>query len=156
MGIDIELLSPKAKQKQFHCDKFQKIDFKEQTRVINCNGREQSIDLKSFKLANRILSSSEIENLGIIEDISIENDILLRFSIKEAVYKSLFIHVRRFISFKEVEVYPQNTHDVHGQEVLIRLLFQYERPLFVRGYFRKIEDSETDTEFWLTYAITSL
>jgi 4'-phosphopantetheinyl transferase EntD len=58
-------------------------------------------------LARRILSEGEGCSLGVLEGVDIEEDVLLRFSFKEAVYKALHAYLPRAIDFSEVEVFPK-------------------------------------------------
>ncbi len=57
-------------------------------------------------LQRRILTDNERATLGKLPNIPIEEDILLRFSFKESVYKAIHPFLPRSIDFAEVEVYP--------------------------------------------------
>ena len=60
----------------------------------------------SFMLQRRILTANEREDLGKVPSVSAEEDVLLRFSFKEAIYKAIHSYIPRSIDFTEVEVYP--------------------------------------------------
>ena len=56
-------------------------------------------------LQRRIITDNERATLGKLPNIPIEEDILLRFSFKESVYKAIHPFLPRSIDFAEVEVY---------------------------------------------------
>lgn len=58
-------------------------------------------------LWRRILTKGEQERVGRLQDTSMEEETLLRFSLKEAVYKAIHPFLRRSVDFTEVEVDPQ-------------------------------------------------
>jgi 4'-phosphopantetheinyl transferase EntD len=58
-------------------------------------------------LLRRILTEGEKERLGRLRDVSVEEEVLLRFSFKEAVYKAIHPYLERSIDFTEVEIDPQ-------------------------------------------------
>lgn len=57
-------------------------------------------------LQRRILSDCERKSIGSLPNISSEEDVLLRFSFKESIYKAIHSFVLRSVDFNEVEVYP--------------------------------------------------
>jgi 4'-phosphopantetheinyl transferase EntD len=73
------------------------------------------IELKNYrsamKIQNHVLTENELKSLNDLprplEDVlTVEEEIMLRFSIKESIYKALNPLLRRFIGFHAVEVYP--------------------------------------------------
>eukprot|EP01041_Mallomonas_annulata_P011278 gene11278-23592_t len=58
-------------------------------------------------LWRRILTEAEQSRLGRLPSTTIEEEVLLRFSFKEAVYKAIHPYLRRSVDFREVEVDPQ-------------------------------------------------
>jgi enterobactin synthetase component D len=58
------------------------------------------------KIQKMILRPEEEENLGGLKDVSQDEEVLLRFSLKEAVYKSLNPFLKRYVGFKEVATQP--------------------------------------------------
>ena len=58
-------------------------------------------------LWRRVLTSGEQERLGRLVNVSREEEVLLRFSFKEAIYKAIHPFLSRSIDFSEVEVDPQ-------------------------------------------------
>mmetsp|Transcript_8423 Transcript_8423/g.18165 ORF Transcript_8423/g.18165 Transcript_8423/m.18165 type:complete len:347 (+) Transcript_8423:90-1130(+) len=57
-------------------------------------------------IAKRILTKTEQKSLGNIPGISIDDEVLLRFSLKEAIYKAAHPLLRQYVGFKEAEVTP--------------------------------------------------
>lgn len=58
-------------------------------------------------IVERVLRPAEMEAIADLEGTRRWNAILLRFSTKEAIYKALDPHVRRYVGFKEAEVIPE-------------------------------------------------
>ena len=82
-------------------------------KIRECIG----IDVENFDtkrrvdlLTPRILTQREIRNLGALKrtGLSIPQEVLLSFSLKEAVYKAIDPFLQRHVTFKEVEVFPEN------------------------------------------------
>jgi len=72
------------------------------------------IDIEKFtnkgalNIGKRVLTDSERTSLdGLGGFFSIEEEIMLRFSFKESIYKALHPHLQRYIEFHEAEVYPK-------------------------------------------------
>jgi 4'-phosphopantetheinyl transferase EntD len=62
----------------------------------------------TLKLGDKVLTKQEQKTIGKqLLNISVEEDILLRFSFKEAIYKALYQFIPRKIGFLEVQVYPE-------------------------------------------------
>eukprot|EP00535_Pseudo-nitzschia_heimii_P006765 CAMPEP_0197185274 /NCGR_PEP_ID=MMETSP1423-20130617/11595_1 /TAXON_ID=476441 /ORGANISM="Pseudo-nitzschia heimii, Strain UNC1101" /LENGTH=244 /DNA_ID=CAMNT_0042636297 /DNA_START=180 /DNA_END=911 /DNA_ORIENTATION=+ len=70
------------------------------------------IDLESTSrqgrpsIAKRILTANERESMGNLPDISVDEEVLLRFSLKEAIYKAAHPLLRQYVGFQEAEVTP--------------------------------------------------
>ena len=60
----------------------------------------------AFTLLRRIITPREQANLGALPGISVEEEVLLRFSFKEAVYKAMHPFLERSVDFGEVEIEP--------------------------------------------------
>jgi phosphopantetheinyl transferase (holo-ACP synthase) len=74
----------------------------------NANNRNKSTSASA--LARRVLTRNELSHLGRLgADVAagIDEEVTLRFSMKEAVFKALNPLVKRYISFLEVEVWPK-------------------------------------------------
>lgn len=67
---------------------------------------ERCTNKAALTLARRIITSAERTRLGTLEGILPEEEILLRFSFKEAIYKAIHPYLQRSIDFSEVEVDP--------------------------------------------------
>ncbi|VEU33359.1 unnamed protein product [Pseudo-nitzschia multistriata] len=57
-------------------------------------------------LAKRVLTASERESLGGIPGIAADEEVLLRFSLKEAIYKAAHPLLCQYVGFQEAEVTP--------------------------------------------------
>lgn len=57
-------------------------------------------------IIRRVITAFEKDNLGKLEGVSVEEEVLLRFSFKEAIYKAIHPFIPRSIDFAEVEVQP--------------------------------------------------
>mmetsp|Transcript_3662 Transcript_3662/g.10364 ORF Transcript_3662/g.10364 Transcript_3662/m.10364 type:complete len:340 (-) Transcript_3662:373-1392(-) len=57
-------------------------------------------------LARRILTPDEQAALGAIPGLTVEQEVLLRFSLKEAIYKAAHPLLCQYVGFKEAEVTP--------------------------------------------------
>lgn len=55
-------------------------------------------------LRRRVLTPRECDSLGGVAGVSEEEEVLLRFSMKEAVYKAAHPLLRRTLGFKDVSV----------------------------------------------------
>ncbi|CAM9628261.1 unnamed protein product [Laminaria digitata] len=58
-------------------------------------------------LRRRVLTPRECGSLGGVDGVSAEEEVLLRFSVKEAVYKAAHPFLHRPLGFKDVEVQPK-------------------------------------------------
>jgi 4'-phosphopantetheinyl transferase superfamily len=70
-----------------------------------------------------VLTAAERDTLGhrdCLSDVSIDDEVLLRFSLKESAYKALHKYVNRYVQFAEAEVYPCGNRD--GGTADIKLL----------------------------------
>lgn len=107
--------------------------------IERCNNKAAST------LQRRVLTENERKTLGTLPNIPIEEDILLRFSFKESVYKAIHPFLPRSIDFAEVEVYPQ----VDGSAVIQFLLKTKETFSFKASWsrFREI--------YWVTCVYVS-
>ena len=95
-------------------------------------------------IENMILRPEEIKDLGQLDSVSSEQEVLLRFSLKEAVYKSLDPYVGRYVGFKEVAVKPLSS----GRAEIQYELAQGEGPFVTELFWRQQES------FFLTTAKT--
>lgn len=57
-------------------------------------------------LAKRILTERERKSLGKLPGITVDEEILLRFSLKEAIYKAAHPLLNQYVSFQEAEITP--------------------------------------------------
>ena len=58
------------------------------------------------KIARRILTPHENETLGLLQDVTAGEEVLLRFSLKEAVYKAMHPLICQYVGFQEAETIP--------------------------------------------------
>lgn len=69
---------------------------------------EKITNKAALNLAKRVLTDDERASLdGLNGLFSIEEEIMLRFSFKESIYKALHPQLQRYIEFHEAEVYPK-------------------------------------------------
>jgi len=72
---------------------------------------------KKRSIANKILTQRERDNLGNLKriNISTEEEVMLRFSLKEAIYKAVHPVINQYVGFQEAEVIPfeNGTATVH-------------------------------------------
>jgi enterobactin synthetase component D len=61
---------------------------------------------RTIDIASRVLTDEEADELAALDDGARAREVLLRFSIKESIYKALDPYVRRYVGFKEVRVVP--------------------------------------------------
>jgi phosphopantetheine--protein transferase-like protein len=94
------------------------------------------------KLKRRLFTPAEQASIDAHADCAYtpEEDTMLRFSFKEAIYKALSPYLRRYVEFTEVEVYPRRDGTA---EVVFRLktggTFEY------RAEWRRFQD-----RYWIT------
>jgi len=65
------------------------------------------------RIGSRILTKSEQNNLGLVDGICAEEEVLLRFSVKEALYKAMHPLICHYVGFQEAEVRPSNNGAVN-------------------------------------------
>lgn len=59
-------------------------------------------------IAKKVLTKREIENLGKIEGVTRDEEVLLRFSLKECVYKAMHPLICQWVGFQEAEITPHD------------------------------------------------
>eukprot|EP00542_Grammatophora_oceanica_P009370 CAMPEP_0194027244 /NCGR_PEP_ID=MMETSP0009_2-20130614/1415_1 /TAXON_ID=210454 /ORGANISM="Grammatophora oceanica, Strain CCMP 410" /LENGTH=304 /DNA_ID=CAMNT_0038666231 /DNA_START=196 /DNA_END=1110 /DNA_ORIENTATION=- len=104
---------------------------------------EQTVSGKR-NIAPRVLTPSEIETLGRLKGISKEQEVMLRFSLKESIYKAMHPLVCQYVGFQEAEITPHQD----GTASLVFKLKSGDHELFrdVTAHWRTIEDGK----FFLT------
>lgn len=75
------------------------------------DGAHLGVDLEevpgpSDALAEKILTPEELRHVAALPDAERALELALRFSLKEAIYKALDPYVRRYVGYREVEVWP--------------------------------------------------
>jgi phosphopantetheine--protein transferase-like protein len=102
---------------------------------------ESCTNKASKSLAKRLFSKDELASLdGLGGLVPIEEEILLRFSFKESIFKALHPILKRHIEFLEAEVYPKP-----GGKVKIIFKLRSGEQFSYRAEWRRVEDN-----FWLT------
>ncbi|CAM9742236.1 unnamed protein product [Scytosiphon promiscuus] len=61
---------------------------------------------RRLDLRRRVLTPRECDSLGGVAGMTEQEEVLLRFSVKEAVYKAAHPYLHRPLGFKDVEVHP--------------------------------------------------
>jgi enterobactin synthetase component D len=82
-------------------------------------------------IARRILTEAELAAVEVLPEDRRWIAVLLRFSIKEAIYKALDPFVRRYIGFLEARVTP----DLHGHAEVVLDLAGHEGPFDVEARY---------------------
>ena len=75
-------------------------------------------------LSRKVLTAAERDTLGqrdCLHGVSIDEEVLLRFSLKESAYKALHKYVNRYVQFAEAEVYPCGNRDGGTAEIKLLL-----------------------------------
>jgi 4'-phosphopantetheinyl transferase EntD len=115
-------------------------------------------------IARRILTPNELSTLGqvaIVNDnengdqttpsfMSIEEEVLLRFSVKEALYKAMHPLINQFVSFQEAETQP-----LANGKFNVRLLLKsgaHENFTNVSAHWRRIRSNNDGNDFFITSA----
>lgn len=63
-------------------------------------------ETKRRSVAPKVLTEREIQSLGRLQHISDDQEVLLRFSLKEAIYKAAHPLINQYVGFQEAEVTP--------------------------------------------------
>lgn len=59
-------------------------------------------------IAKRVLTEREIKNLGNMKGVTRDEEVLLRFSLKECVYKAMHPLICQWVGFQEAEITPKD------------------------------------------------
>ncbi|CAB9503056.1 Transferase [Seminavis robusta] len=59
-------------------------------------------------ISRRVLTEHEIASLGQVEGVTEEEEVMLRFSLKECIYKSVHPLICQYVGFQEAEVTPHS------------------------------------------------
>ncbi len=78
------------------------------TKGIGVDIEQASWKKGKRSIAKRVLTPSEIEDLGSLDGVSREEEVLLRFSLKESVYKAMHPLICHYVGFQEAEIKPLN------------------------------------------------
>ncbi|MBN2800902.1 MAG: 4'-phosphopantetheinyl transferase superfamily protein [Deltaproteobacteria bacterium] len=74
-------------------------------------GQSLGVDLETYgpprpRVASKVLTPEELRSVAELPESRQWISTLVRFSIKEALYKALHPHLRRYVDFQEVSVFP--------------------------------------------------
>ena len=109
---------------------------------------EQSFSRRR-NIAKKILTPNELEDLGKLDGVTRDEEVLLRFSLKESVYKAMHPLICQFVGFQEAEIKPHNDGTA---TVLLNLKSgQQDRFQEVKAHWRRI-----DGDFFLTSSSVTL
>jgi len=109
---------------------------------------EQSFSRRR-NIAKKILTPNELEDLGKLDGVTRDEEVLLRFSLKESVYKAMHPLICQFVGFQEAEIKPHN--DGTATVFLNLKSGQQERFQEVKAHWRRI-----DGDFFLTSSSVTL
>jgi Phosphopantetheinyl transferase component of siderophore synthetase len=100
-------------------------------------------------IAKKILTPNELDDLGKLEGVTRDEEVLLRFSLKESVYKAMHPLICQFVGFQEAEITPHNNGTA---TVYLNLRSgQHNRFKEVKAHWRRI-----DGDFFLTSSSVTL
>lgn len=114
----------------------------------------EHVNATKKSIARKILTHHERLSLGQLETVTADEEVLLRFSLKESLYKALHPWIfplmmagqKRMVNFSELEVQPRDDGTVQ-----VSFLFQGDPSLaVVQAHWTKIK--YMDQEFFLTMA----
>ena len=106
------------------------------------------------RIARRILTDRERISLGSLPSITAEEEVLLRFSVKEALYKAMHPLICQYVGFMEAECQPLADGSVDVQLNLIsggHMAFAS-----VAAHWRLVQLDNGGAEYFLTTARVSL
>jgi len=109
---------------------------------------EQSFSRRR-NIAKKILTPNELEDLGGLDGVTHDEEVLLRFSLKESVYKAMHPLISQFVGFQEAEIKPHN--DGTATVYLNLKSGKHEKFAEVKAHWRRIEGG-----FFLTSSSVSL
>lgn len=109
---------------------------------------EQSFSRRR-NIAKKILTPNELDDLGKLDGVTRDEEVLLRFSLKESVYKAMHPLICQFVGFQEAEIKPHNNGTA---TVYLNLRSgQHKRFQEVEAHWRRI-----DGDFFLTSSRVTL
>ena len=104
---------------------------------------------KEQGVARMILNERELSEYEKLERVQRESFLMVRFSLKEAIYKALDPFVRRYVGFKEVEI----TQEPSGEFRTSFQLKNAEGPFLVELHSQVLElDEDSNDKFVLSAA----
>lgn len=84
-------------------------------------------------ISRRVLTRAELNDIAELAGAARHEAVLLRFSLKEAVYKAVDPFVRRYVGFREVEVSP-------GGDGRAAVRHDLEQPLCIEAWWTRRDD----------------
>jgi len=111
---------------------------------------------KRPNIEKRILTTNERQNLGQIPYISRNEEVLLRFSLKESLYKAMHPLITQYVGFQEAEVTP---HPNGTASFVLNLKNgAHQRFHTITAHWRRIniEGDDGSDEYFLTSASVTL
>lgn len=89
-------------------------------------------------IAKKVLTQREIQSIGRLENVSPDQEVLLRFSLKEAIYKAAHPLINQYVGFQEAEVTPMED----GTATCVWYLESGVEPKFstFTAHWRKVDD----------------
>lgn len=123
-------------------------------RNVNSPKKSIGIDLeqtltKGRSIATKVLTENELKDLGKIKGVSDDEEVLLRFSLKESVYKAMHPLICQFVSFQEAEIKPNE--DGTAKVILNLKNGAHDNFASVSAHWRRI-----DQDYFLTSASVTL
>lgn len=91
--------------------------------------------VRPVDITAKVLTDAERAALAGLDDAERAREVLLRFSLKEAMYKALDPFVRRYVGFREVAVTPRAS----GEVTVETTLRAGERPFAIEATWRRFD-----------------
>ena len=91
---------------------------------------------KRIDVSRHVLTTRELDELAVLDDEARHRALLLRFSLKESLYKALDPFVQRYVGFLEVEARPLDD----GTASFVLALSHGEGPFIVEGAWSAASD----------------
>lgn len=96
---------------------------------------------KALRLAEQILTPTELERLGPLDETEQAFAITLAFSAKESLFKALYPQVRQMFFFQDAELFDHRPTGTFGIRLLLDLSPRWQAGAQLEGYFRLDEEN---------------
>lgn len=95
-----------------------------------------------ISISKRVLTVNERKSLGRLPGITVDEEVLLRFSLKEAIYKAAHPLLCQYVSFQEAEVTPSTDGTASCTWLLDTTRIDTTRIAKLTAHWRKLADGK--------------